>query len=281
MSHKICVMSHELYMVSVWTIRWVCELYVMSHELYMMSVWTIRWVCELYVMSHVLRDDSQNMRDESRTVHDECVNNNTWKMMSVWTICDHHCEKWWVCDLYVIITSESHECVNYCQLQIGWHSILRLFLKTYTRRTRILMGFIIYYLVLIINPMGRILVRWKSFRNNLEMLCHHTCNWKYVRSWLWKVMSLWTICDHDFGKSWVCELQVIITLTLMMSHELYVMSVWTITRGRWWVCELNVIITLKSDEFVKYMWSFRRKVMSVWTISHHHFDPRDERVEAI
>ena len=51
-----------------------------------------------------------------------------------------------------------------------------------TRRTRILMGFIVYYLVLIVNPMGRILVRWKSFRNNLEMLCHPICNW------LWKQM---------------------------------------------------------------------------------------------
>jgi len=29
-----------------------------------------------------------------------------------------------------------------------------------TGRTRILMGFLIYYLVLIVNPMGRILVRW-------------------------------------------------------------------------------------------------------------------------
>jgi len=41
-----------------------------------------------------------------------------------------------------------------------------------TRRTRILMGFIISYLVLIVNPMGRILVLWKSCRNNLEILCH-------------------------------------------------------------------------------------------------------------
>jgi len=32
-----------------------------------------------------------------------------------------------------------------------------------TRRTRILMGFIIYYLVLIVNPVGRILVCWKRF----------------------------------------------------------------------------------------------------------------------
>jgi len=46
-----------------------------------------------------------------------------------------------------------------------------------TRRTRILMGFITYYLVLIVNPMGRILVRRKRFSNNLEMLCHPICNW--------------------------------------------------------------------------------------------------------
>jgi len=43
------------------------------------------------------------------------------------------------------------------------------------------MGFIIYYLVLIVNPMGRILVRWKSFRNSLEMLCHPICNRLYIR----------------------------------------------------------------------------------------------------
>ena len=48
------------------------------------------------------------------------------------------------------------------------------------RRTRILMGFIIYYLVLIVNPMDKILVRWKSFRNHLEMLCHPICNWLYL-----------------------------------------------------------------------------------------------------
>ena len=50
-----------------------------------------------------------------------------------------------------------------------------------TRRTRILTGFVIYYLVLIVNPMGRILVRWKFFRNHLEMLCHPICNWLYER----------------------------------------------------------------------------------------------------
>jgi len=51
-----------------------------------------------------------------------------------------------------------------------------------TRRTRILMGFIMYYLVLIVNPMGRILVCWKRFRNNLEMLCHPISNWLYQMS---------------------------------------------------------------------------------------------------
>jgi len=42
------------------------------------------------------------------------------------------------------------------------------------------MGFIIYYLVPIVNPMGRILVCWKSFRNNLVMLCRPICEWLYI-----------------------------------------------------------------------------------------------------
>jgi len=41
------------------------------------------------------------------------------------------------------------------------------------------MGSIIYYVVLIVNPMGRILARWKSLRCNLEMLCHPVCNLLY------------------------------------------------------------------------------------------------------
>jgi len=48
--------------------------------------------------------------------------------------------------------------------------------SNHTKRTRILMGFIIYYLVLIVNPIGRILVRCKSFTNNLEIQCHPICN---------------------------------------------------------------------------------------------------------
>jgi len=48
-----------------------------------------------------------------------------------------------------------------------------------TRRTMILMGLFVYYLVLIVNPMGRILVRWKSFTKNLEIPCHPSCTWRY------------------------------------------------------------------------------------------------------
>ena len=48
-----------------------------------------------------------------------------------------------------------------------------------TRRTRILMGFIIYYSVLIVNPMGTILVCCKSFRKNLEIVRHPICNRLY------------------------------------------------------------------------------------------------------
>jgi len=73
-----------------------------------------------------------------------------------------------------------------------------------TRRTRILMGFIMYFLVLIVNPMGRILVRWKSFRNNLEMLCPPICNWLF---------NTWTTYEqyvsqrvhlhaHNVGEDW-------------------------------------------------------------------------------
>ena len=66
----------------------------------------------------------------------------------------------------------------------------------------ILMGFIIYYLVLIVNPMGRILVRWKSFKNNLEIQCHPTCNRLYLEDLLtsylritWENYLRCVVCD--------------------------------------------------------------------------------------
>jgi len=73
----------------------------------------------------------------------------------------------------------------YSQLQMGWHSILRLFLKTFDLVPGVPKSF--FFLLLLgtnRNIMGRILVRWKSFRNNLEILCHPICNWlhryKYI-----------------------------------------------------------------------------------------------------
>ena len=68
--------------------------------------------------------------------------------------------------------------LKYSQLQIGWHRIWRLFLKTFNLVPGE-PGFIIYYWVLIVNITGRILVCWKSFRNNLEILCHLICNRLY------------------------------------------------------------------------------------------------------
>jgi len=52
---------------------------------------------------------------------------------------------------------------------------LRLF-RFNTKRTRILMGFIAYCLVLIVNPMGRILGSLKEIGNNLEIQCHPIFN---------------------------------------------------------------------------------------------------------
>ena len=49
-----------------------------------------------------------------------------------------------------------------------------------TKRTKIHMGLKINYLVLIVNPMGWILVRWKRFKNNLEIQCHSICNRLYL-----------------------------------------------------------------------------------------------------
>jgi len=52
-----------------------------------------------------------------------------------------------------------------------------------TRRTRILMGLIIYYLELIVNPMRRILVRWKCWERMsiffaIPCAIGCTCEWR-------------------------------------------------------------------------------------------------------
>jgi len=79
-----------------------------------------------------------------------------------------------------------------------------------TRRTRILIGFIFCNLILIVNPMGRILVLWKSFRNNLEMLCHPICNRLHVYldtlcpdrvcfEWIIQVSREWVVSRTNFS----------------------------------------------------------------------------------
>ena len=64
-----------------------------------------------------------------------------------------------------------------------------------TRRTRLLMGFIIYYLVLVVNPIGRLMVRWKDFRNNLEIPCHPICNGLYVLRYVLRYVH-----EHEWGQ---------------------------------------------------------------------------------
>jgi len=86
----------------------------------------------------------------------------------------------------------------YSRLQIGRYRILRLILKKSNFVPGVL-GFswdlslvTIHYMVLIVNPMGRILVRWKCYRNNLKILCHPICNRLYVHY----SFNLWLICDE-------------------------------------------------------------------------------------
>jgi len=117
--------------------------------------------------------------------------------MCVWAACVHfvHNASVGVCNTLIKANTHAGETwyhlLRYSHIQpitdrVAQH--LEIISKNFqfsTRRTRILMCFIIYYLVLIVNPMGRILVRWKSFRNNLEMLCHPICNGLYRRSHMW------------------------------------------------------------------------------------------------
>jgi len=79
-------------------------------------------------------------------------------------------------------------CAMYNQLQIGWHRILRIFLKSFNlvpgvpRFSWDLSLVPCYHVVLIANTTGRnvVTVRLKSFSNNLEILCHPICNWLYL-----------------------------------------------------------------------------------------------------
>jgi len=66
--------------------------------------------------------------------------------------------------VYRITEIDPHDTgIWYSQLQIGCHRILRIFLKTFNWVPGV-PRLIIYYLVLLVNPMGRILVCWFVFQ---------------------------------------------------------------------------------------------------------------------
>ena len=138
------------------------------------------WLVHVWHHTHtcVCMTSCGNSRSQKSSCHV-----GTWHELHDLYMCWHDLYMCWQMTR-VVPTATRVMCQHmYSQLQIARHSILRFFLKTFNlvpRRTRILMGFVIYYLVLIVNPMG--LVRWKSFRKNLEMLCHPICNWLY-KSW--------------------------------------------------------------------------------------------------
>ena len=68
---------------------------------------------------------------------------------------------------------------TYSKLQIGWHSISRSFLKL-VQRTRILpMGFMIAMIDEFHENSGTTDTKLNVFRNNLKVLCHTICNWRY------------------------------------------------------------------------------------------------------
>ena len=76
-----------------------------------------------------------------------------------------------------------------------------------TRRTRILMGSIIYFLVVIVNSMGRILVCWKVFE--IISRCCATlsaigCVWDLTCSWVavWRYRRQYTFCCLRVGVEW-------------------------------------------------------------------------------
>ena len=116
------------------------------------------------------------------------------------------CQNWvkwhnmWV--IWYNVWHNAFKITTYSQLQIGWHSILRLFLKTFNFVPGVPGFFGIHNLLPGTNryPMGRILVCWKRFRNNLEMMCHPICNWLYLH-----VYDLTTSCVKIESCDTTCE----------------------------------------------------------------------------
>ena len=158
-------------------------------------------VCDrLCVTYNTLRDCVSHTSLHGTLCHRLCVLHIHTRLYE--TLCDRLCVTYktlrdCVCDRLCVTYKTLWDCVSHTSLyetlchrlcviqpiadRVAQH--LEIISKNFqfgTKRTRILMGFIIYYLVLIVNPMGRILVRWESCRNNLVILCHPICNWPYI-----------------------------------------------------------------------------------------------------
>ena len=102
-----------------------------------------------------------------------------------------------------------------------------------TKRTKILMGLITNYLVLIVNPMGRILVRWISFKNNLEIratlsaICCARNAWVHKHIYMYSpyvCVHVHAACEHVYMQcvsTWVnvhCSLYSRVDELTMISH---------------------------------------------------------------
>jgi len=102
-----------------------------------------------------------------------------------------------------------------------------------TKRTKILMGLITNYMVLIVNPMGRILVRWISFKNNLEIratlsaICCARNAWVHKHIYMYSpyvCVHVHAACEHVYMQcvsTWVnvhCSLYSRVDELTMISH---------------------------------------------------------------
>ena len=93
----------------------------------------------------------------------------------------------WVNSTISIVRKNAPRSVKlYSRLQIEWYRILRSFLKTFDSVPRVprfswdLSLVPCHYLSLISNTVGRFLVCWIFFRNNLKILCHPLCNQLFI-----------------------------------------------------------------------------------------------------
>ena len=74
----------------------------------------------------------------------------------------------------------------------------------------------------------QVLVRLKSFRNNIEMLCHPIFNWLYVTHSLRKNWKAWDICIHTHANVPIC------IQTIKVQHirtSLMIAYCWTFTES--------------------------------------------------